>query len=130
MSKVQMDLATLIAPYSATIQSLAVETQQYIHKYIPDAVEEVDSKAKMVGFTLMPGTYKGLVVAVALAKTHVSIIFSSGVALMSFDSEGLLEGSGKLARHIKIKTSKDLQNPLIETLVKKAAAQVANDITK
>jgi hypothetical protein len=88
---------------------------------IPDAVEEIDPADRLVGFTFIPGTIKGLIVAITLQKTYVNLMFSKGVELLPLDAAGLLEGTGKLARHIKVRSAATLEQPAVRTLIEQAA---------
>jgi hypothetical protein len=50
----------------------------------------------------------------------VNIGFWDGVSLP--DPEGLLEGTGKRARHVKIRSLPDLERPAVRVLIKSAVA--------
>jgi hypothetical protein len=51
-------------------------------------------------------------------KAHVNLGFNYGAELP--DPDGLLEGTGKLFRHIKIRSIKDLERPGVRKLLEKA----------
>ncbi|WAL97552.1 hypothetical protein [Streptomyces sp. Je 1-369] len=88
---------------------------------IPDAVEEFDAAARMLAFTFAPGTYKGLIAGVVLHARHVNLMFSEGVALEPYDTGGLLTGTGKWARHIKLHGPEDAADPGVAELLSVAA---------
>jgi len=52
-------------------------------------------------------------------KNHITLGFIRGTSLP--DPEGLLEGTGKNLRHVKIKTIDDLKRPGLSQLLKSAA---------
>lgn len=104
------------------VRRLASLARERIAATLPDADEEVDRAARMLGFTYQPGTYKGLVTAVVVHKSHINIMFSNGVGLREQDVTGLLEGTGKRTRHIKIRSLAELDNPHIRELLVAAAA--------
>ncbi len=52
------------------------------------------------------------------SKTHVTLGFQQGAHLN--DPEELLEGQGKNMRHIKIKSSENLNSELVKSLIKEA----------
>jgi hypothetical protein len=52
-------------------------------------------------------------------KNHITLGFIRGTSLP--DPEGLLEGTGKNLRHVKIKTVDDLKRPGLSGLLKSAA---------
>ena len=123
MSATQEAFATLLAQYSPPLRELAVEARALVRDVVPDAQEEVDGKDRLVGFTFLPGTYRGLFAALALQKSYVNLIFSKGVELMALDPEGLLEGTGKAARHVKNRSEDDLRRPALRKLLEAAAAR-------
>ncbi|MFE3558543.1 DUF1801 domain-containing protein [Streptomyces sp. NPDC059193] len=104
------------------IRQLAREAQDTVRAAMPDAVEEADVSARMLGYTYAPGTYKGLIVTIALHRAHINIMFSRGVELADEDTGGLLEGTGKRARHIKITDAEQLADPRVTDLLTAAAA--------
>lgn len=116
-------IAQLIAPYSPEVQQLTKALRELGRKVIPDALEEIDTTAKLLVFTFIPGTYKGAILAIAPQKSYVNIIFSKGVELQQVDSKGLLEGTGKLARHIKIRRPEQVEDPAVRVLIKEAVAR-------
>src|SRR5258706_15639625 len=104
----QAPLDELLADYSLEVRDLFMAAQALIHSLVPSAVEEIDLKARLLAYTFKPGTYQGLVLAIMPAKKHVSLIFSHGVELKPLDAAGLLQGPGKRARPIKVKSQASL----------------------
>ena len=118
-------LDALLTGYSPEVRDLFTAAHALIHSLVPTAVEDFDPKAKLLGYTFKPGTYHGLVLAIMPAKKHVTLIFSHGVELELVDEAGLLEGTGKRARHIKVKTQAGLADPNVHKLIQAAAAITA-----
>jgi hypothetical protein len=54
-----------------------------------------------------------------VGKNHVTLGFLRGTALL--DPAGLLEGTGKNLRHVKLRTMEDLRNPALKRLLLAAA---------
>ncbi len=59
-----------------------------------------------------------LITGIFVRKKHISLEFSFGVEMS--DPKGLLEGSGKYRRHLKIMNDKDLLNKNVEFFVTQA----------
>lgn len=104
-----------IDSFSDEIKEIARQTRNLIYQVLPEVVEVVWIKQKNIGFGtgfkkktehfcwLMPAT------------NHVTLGFNYGAELP--DPKNLLEGTGKLFRHHKIKSIQYLSNPdLIELL--------------
>ncbi|WP_117215499.1 DUF1801 domain-containing protein [Allorhizocola rhizosphaerae] len=72
----------------------------------PDAVVTQDKET--MGFGTAPG-YKGLVFTVIPARAHVTLGIAHGASLP--DPAGLMEGDGKVHRHVKIRAAEDLRRP-------------------
>ncbi|MGH8794966.1 MAG: DUF1801 domain-containing protein [Stackebrandtia sp.] len=125
----QGDPATVEAAWSEVLETcdpevrgLAQGARRLLRETIPDAVEEVDASARLLGFTFQPGTYKGLVAAVTVHKKHANIMFGKGVELAEHDDAGLLEGTGKRARHVKVVSADRLEDPRVKDLISRAAS--------
>lgn len=56
-----------------------------------------------------------------LHRAHVNLMFSKGVELLEVDPSGLLEGTGKRARHIRFTEPGRLADPAVHVLVRAAA---------
>jgi hypothetical protein len=115
------DPTNLLSTFDDEVRRLALATRDLVREVVPDAAEEFDESARLIGFTFIPGTYRGLFAAVAPQRSHVNLMFSRGVELMELDSSGLLEGTGKRARHIKIRDASLLADPAVRALVAAAA---------
>ena len=113
----------LFAPYTPAVRDLAVRTRALVRSLIPDATEEIDTNPPLLGYTYRPGTYKGLILAIMPRKAYLNVIFSKGVELLELDSVGLLEGTGRLARHVKVREPEQLDRPGLRTLITAAAAR-------
>lgn len=123
------DVEKLLEGHSPEVRQLAAKTRQLVREIAPDAGEEIDWTAKMIGSTFLPGTYKGLILTISPAKKHVSIIFSKGVELLEagLDENGLLEGTGKKARHIKVHNEEILYDPMTRKLIEGAVERTPRD---
>jgi hypothetical protein len=118
---VEQAAAELLEPYSPEVRELAMQLRALVREVVPDAAEEAHPPTKMIGFTFIPGTYKGLILTVSPQKDYVNIIFGKGVELLELDSTGLLEGTGKVARHIKFRSPELVRDPQVRMLIEEAA---------
>ncbi|MFI6742541.1 hypothetical protein ACIBI9_57400 [Nonomuraea sp. NPDC050451] len=112
----------LLAGCAPAVRELAVAAGALIEEVAPDAVVEVDPSARLIAYTFQPGTYRGVVAAIALHGAYVNIMFGRGVELLEHDGEGLLEGTGKTARHIKVRRVADVARPGVRRLIAASAA--------
>jgi len=88
------------------LRSLVRRTLAGCEEYVnPWKIPSFDSNGTVCGF--MTG------------KEHVTFIFLRGTALP--DPEGLLEGTGKSVRHVKVRTAADVKKPALKKLILEAA---------
>jgi len=103
--------------YSPQIRELAMKTRGLILEVFPGAVEQVDVPSKIIAYGT--GTrYADLICAIAPFSAHINLMFSKGASLP--DPDGLLEGTGKKARHVKIRQVEDLERPAVRALLEEA----------
>lgn len=101
-----MSITNLLDQSTPDIKRIFLRLRELILSRMPEAIEEIDSKARLAGYLLDKG-YKGTVFTLILSKKHVSMGFSHGAELP--DPSGLLTGSGKIHKLIRF-TSDDLLN--------------------
>jgi hypothetical protein len=100
------------------VRPLAHAVFAELRERFPDAVVTAD--ASSIGLGTGPG-YKHLVFTILPASKHVTLGFAGGATLP--DPAGLLEGAGKVHRHVKIRTEADLRRPELAELCTAALAR-------
>lgn len=110
------DFEQIIESHPPDIQELAKATRELIFTLMPRAVEVVWTSQKIAGY----GTGKKKKTEhfswIIPTKKHVTLGFNYGAEIP--DPKALLEGSGKLYRHLKVKSMEDLNNPDVIALLK------------
>jgi len=110
----------LLKPYSLEVQKLALAARAFVLRVIPKAMEQVDSKSKVIGFGFGAG-YKDMICSLMPAKTWVTLGIGWGAELP--DPQKLMDGAGKVHRHVKLKSESDLKVPALEALLKAGVAR-------
>ena len=110
---------TLLRTYPEDVQILAREARKTLREWLPNAGEGVDASARMLAYHYRPG-YKGMVCTLILSKSGVKLGLVGGAALA--DPHGLLAGSGKVHRHVQLRTVRDLRQAGLKQLVLGASA--------
>jgi hypothetical protein len=103
------------------IRPLARAVYAELHQVFPDAVITAD--ADSIGFGTGPG-YKYLIFSLLPYRRHVTLGFARGTELP--DPGRLLEGAGKVHRHVKIREEADLHRPELADLFAAALARFGN----
>jgi hypothetical protein len=108
-------VADLLEPYSAETQKLALATRELIFKVIPKTIEVVDLKARLIGYGF--GTkYTDMICS--LMPTKAGVTLGIGWATELPDPQKLLEGTGKVHRHVKLQSRSDVDDPALKALLK------------
>lgn len=106
----------LLQSYSPQVRELTLRACHLVRSVLPDAHEKVHLGWKNIVFGSGP-KMGGMVFAVAPLKERVNIHLA-GADLD--DPMGLLEGTGKAGRHVKIRSVDDLENPALFGLMEQA----------
>ena len=101
-----------IAALSGDMKNICSDVRTIIFDVVPDVAEEFKWGQPCYG---MDKTF----CYIKAASKHVNLGFDKGAVLQ--DPEGLLEGTGKLMRHIKLKPGKAIPEAHIRLLVEQAS---------
>ena len=102
----------LLSACPAEVRPLALGLYDKLAAAFPAAVVTTD--AENIGFGTDAG-YKGLIFTVTPRKSYVTLGIARAADLP--DPAGLLEGSGKIHRHVKLRTPADLDRPEVDALI-------------
>ena len=111
------ELESFLSPYSPAIHVITLKARALILEEMPGAIEQVDPPSKIIAYGY-GRKYADLVCALAPFSDHVNFMFSRGATLP--DPTGLLQGTGKKARHVKLFNEEDLANPALRALLRTA----------
>jgi hypothetical protein len=113
------EVAELLEGASPEVAAIAHRARALVHELLPGTIEMVDRPARLIGYGRDRG-YKGLICGIALQSGWVNLMFSRGTELP--DPDALLEGTGKRARHVKLRSVADVDRPGVRALVVAAGA--------
>lgn len=111
------ELETFLQPYSSDVRDLTIRLRDLIRSKIPDASEGFDWPAHLISYAYGK-KYADVICTVMPHKSHVNLGFYRAVDRP--DEHGLLEGTGKLHRHVKIRQASDIDNPALAELLEAA----------
>ena len=94
-------------------REVATHLRAFVKKSVPKVKEGINPRRIPIFESNGPICYY------MAGKNHITLGFIRGTSLP--DPEGLLEGTGKNLRHVKIKTVDDLKRPGLSQLLKSAA---------
>ncbi|HEY3783000.1 MAG TPA: DUF1801 domain-containing protein [Fimbriimonadaceae bacterium] len=115
------ELINFLAPYPDHVVEIMLECRSILLKMLSPIIElQFDATAAVCdGFSYLPNA-KGVFVNTAAYSDHATLIFGYGAGLN--DPEGRLKGGGKQVRHIRLKSSEDLNDPYVIGLIQQASA--------
>ena len=113
------DFEKLLEPHAPAVAESARALRTVIAAAFPEAVEQVDfgNKLLAVGKSM---AMRDLAFAIIPHSAHVNLQLPDGVDLP--DPDGLIEGTGKRIRHVKVRSVEAASSPAVRAIVD---AQVA-----
>jgi hypothetical protein len=116
-------LAGFIAKYTPAMAKEGRAALVRMRKLLPGAVQMVydNWNGLVIGFGPTERA-SDAVVSILLLPDHVTLCFIQDAPKLP-DPERLLQGSGKVVRHIKLTSARDLDSPAIRALIKAAVRQ-------
>ena len=108
----------VISRASSEIKEIAHAVRALLIEIMPGITEVPWGNQKIAGYGVGPKKMSEHFCYIAPQKNYVNLGFMYGADLP--DPEGLLDGSGKLLRHIKIRSLEDLQRPALIKLIEEA----------
>jgi hypothetical protein len=110
---------SMVEPLDPRVRSLAVKARELIYSVMPMVVEVPWPRQGIIGYGVGPKKMTEHFCYISLHKHHIDLGFNYGSELP--DPQGLLEGTGALFRHVKLKQPADLEKPALRTLLEIAS---------
>ena len=116
---VEADIDRLLSEHSPELQAIERALRATIRREFPAAVEQVDFGNKLIAFGRSM-KMRGLLFAIIAHKTWVNLQLADGAELP--DPDGIVEGTGKRIRHIKIRSAEAATSPAVRAAVQAEVA--------
>lgn len=125
--KAQLD--SFLAKYTPAVAAFAKQSIAKMNKRLPGAVRLVydNYNALVIGYGPSERPSEAIV-SLAVMPEWVSLCFIQSASTLP-DPEGLLRGEGKITRHVRLASARDLDKPAIGALIAAALAQSPKPIT-
>ena len=108
-----------VAKANSEARALAHQLRALVIEVMPEVVEVPWPKMRMASYGVGPRKITEHFCYISAQKIDVNLGFYYGAELP--DPDGLLQGTGKLLRHIKIREPRELRNPALRKLLKVAS---------
>jgi hypothetical protein len=112
---VEADVARLLAEHPPEQRSIEQALRATIRNEFSEAVEQVDFGNKLIAFGRSM-EMRGLPFAIIAHKSWVNLQVADGADLPNPD--GLIAGTGKRIRHVKIRSVRDASSPAVVSIVR------------
>jgi hypothetical protein len=113
----EAEVTSFLDRFGEDTQRLARAALSSLRQIVPDAFESAEGGE--IGLGLGPG-YRGLVFTVSPQRSYVNLGIAGGASLD--DPDGLLEGTGKVHRHLKVRSVDRLDDERVQELLHRAVA--------
>jgi hypothetical protein len=114
------ELDDLLAAYAPPIRDLALAARKYLLEMFPGVIETVEMRPRIIGYGYGP-RYVDMVCA--LMPTKAGVTLGIGYATELPDPKKILEGTGRVHRHVKLKNESDLKSSALRALLKAAGTR-------
>jgi hypothetical protein len=112
---IEADVDRLLAEHSAELRAIERALRATIRSEAPDAVEQVDFGNKLIAFGRSM-KMRGLLFAIIAHRTWVNLQLADGADLP--DPDGVVEGTGKRIRHVKIRSLAEASSRPVVALIR------------
>ena len=119
----QPDIAQILVGAEPQLQAVAGAARALILELHTSAVEIVWPRQRIASYGVGPRKMTEHCACIALHSKHVNLGFYAGATLD--DPAGLLEGSGKQLRHVKLYALADARRPALRALIGAARSALA-----
>jgi hypothetical protein len=116
-------LLSYLAAYDPHVADLTLALREIVLEEAPEAIESiVKGYAVAIGFSFTGKPMKDGFCHIVAYATHVNLGFNRGALLP--DPNRVLEGKGKMIRHVTIRDQKDLERQFVRRYLQAAIEQV------
>jgi Domain of unknown function (DU1801) len=103
--------------YDENVTTFALTLRDFLLKTLPNIEEQLDTPARIIGYGYGP-KYSDTICVMILSKSGLKLGFYKGSELP--DPDKLLTGSGKVHKHVVIKSGKDIKSSGLKKLLSSA----------
>jgi hypothetical protein len=107
------------------VAAVARAARRLVLEVLPEAREILDRSDGLVGYATGPRAIKDMWAGIAPHTSHVNLQLANG-ALID-DPGGLVEGTGKRVRHVKLRSVRDVDRPELRSLLEASLTRHRSD---
>src|SRR5215510_1671895 len=115
------DLIRMLSRYDLKVGQLGLALRAMVLEEAPFASERILQTYALALLYSLTDKWKDTFCHVVVYTKHVNLGFNRGAELD--DPDGLLEGSGKIIRHLRVERKEDLKQPHLRHFIRAAIKQ-------
>jgi hypothetical protein len=112
------ELDAFLASYSRESRENTLCLRKLVLNVFQNADEQINVKTGLITYSLPQKPSKDWILAIAPHMKHINLIFSRGAQLP--DPSKLLAGTGPQARHVKIRSEVETENPALRQILQES----------
>ena len=112
------EIEEFLGAYTHEVQMIARKLRELVIQVEPDILEQIDFPGRLIGYGFAR-TYKDTICVIMPLKAGVNLGFPRGIDLP--DPQGLLVGTGKRARHVRLSSAEEANQPALRDLLEASA---------
>jgi hypothetical protein len=112
------ELVPLLESHSDDVTEVFIALRDLVREVMPDAQEALDLPDRVLAFGYGPPggvRMRGLAVGLIPHSAHVNVQLADGADLP--DPTGIVEGTGKRIRHVKVRDMTEAARPALRALI-------------
>lgn len=117
MKKTGKEIEMFLSQYDAEVYKNALALREIIFANLPNIIEQIDESANMIAYCYSQ-KYADLICVIIPSKKGLKLGFNRGAFLP--DPQKLLAGKGKISRYVQIKSSEQINSPVLKQLLTNA----------
>ena len=125
---IHSDFEILLGLKNKELIELFIDLREYILELHPDANELLYHTHALTAVFSISEKLSDAFCMLPIYTNHLNLGFNKGTLLK--DPKNILEGTGKLIRHIPVKIPEDYRNPKVKALINEAINFAINDMDK
>jgi hypothetical protein len=112
---IDAQIERLLAASAPDVAATARALREVVREELPTVTESVDFPDRLIAFGRSE-RMRDLVFAIIPHTAHVNLQLADGVDLP--DPDGLIEGTGKRIRHVKVRATEAARSPALREIVR------------
>ena len=108
-----------LSGYTKEVLVNGLKLREVLLKHLPGIIEQVDTPAKMIAYCYGQ-KYADMICTIIPSKKGIKLGFYKGVDLP--DPNNLLQGTGKISRHVEIRSGELIRSSALKKLIESALA--------